>query len=238
MKKDKPYLKVIGGSILTVGIVLGFIITAVIVWGDLEASVFTSGINGEKSLKNLNCPVFITPKEIGTVSVVLKNPANKLSDRYLRAYITEGYASLVRETKTKIPLPPNGKQKVEWKVYPEDAAYKRVILFRVYMNAKYPYPSMSGNCGIVKIDIPWLNGNQILIITSSLTLITMILGVVFIELGSQETNSKRDTMKNAIYFLAGSLIFSSVVSYFGMWLVGLLGLAVGIILVGVILFRR
>jgi len=238
MKTSKVYLSVMGSALLAMGILLGFIISAVIVWGDLEATVFTNGVKGDKSLSNLNCPVLITPREIGTVSVILKNPANQLSDRYLRAFISEGYASLIRETKTKIPLPPNGSQKVEWKVYPEDAAYKRVILFRVYINAKYPYPSMSGNCGIVKIDIPWLNGNQVLAITSGISLVSMVIGIVLIETRETRTIVKVRSVKNAAYFLAGSLILTSILSYFGFWLLGLIGLAVGIILLGVIIFRR
>ena len=47
---------------------------------------------------------------------------------------------------------------------PEDAAYDRIIFFRVYVNAKYPYPSMGGSCGIILLDWWGLTGNQILAI--------------------------------------------------------------------------
>jgi hypothetical protein len=237
MKKKVAIKNLLGGILISLGILIGFIICSVIVWGDLEASVFTSGDNGDSSIKNLSCPVLITPKETGTISVVLKNPADKESDRYLRAFISEGYATLVRETKTKVPLPANGKQKVEWQVFPEDAAFKRVILFRVYVNAKYPYPSMSGNCGIVKIDIPLLSGNQLLTIASLFSLSSLALGVVIWEFGVNSKTNKGRFSRNAVYFLAGILVLSAIFSYFGFWLIGILGLAVAIILVGVIIFR-
>jgi hypothetical protein len=235
MKKIK---KVAGGIILSVGILLGLLITSLIIWGDLEASVFTNGINGESGLTNLDCPVFITAQETGSVSVVLKNPADKKSDRYVRAFISEGYATLVRETKTKVALPPNGKQKVEWKIYPDDAAYKHVILFRLYVNAKYPYPSMSGNCGILKVDIPWLNGGQILSISSGFALICIFAGVLLLESGEKLENKNIRSAKNAAYFLTGLLVITGLLSYIGFWLFGVLGLAVSLLMVGVIIFRR
>ena len=237
MKQKDVIKKILGGIFLSVGILTGFIICSVIVWGDIEASVFTSGEKGDSSIKNLRCPILITPKETGTISVVLNNPADKESDRYLRAFVSEGYATLVREIKAKVPLPANGKQKVEWKIYPEDAAFKRVILFRVYVKAKYPYPSMSGNCGIVKIDIPWLSGNQLLGIASLISLSSLAFGAVIWELGVKPTTNKIRFSRNGVYFLAGTLFISALFSYFGLWLIGILGLAVAIILVGVIIFR-
>ena len=237
MTKKDLIKMIFGGIFLSLGILLGFILCGVIVWGDLEASVFTSGGNGDSTQMNLNCPVVITPAETGTISVILKNPADKESDRYLRASVTEGFATLVRETKTKVPLPANGKQKVEWKVYPEDAAFKRVILFRVFVNAKYPYPSMSGYCGIVKINTPWLGGNQLLAIASLISVACLVTGSVIWEIGVKPTTTKARFSRNAVYFLAGILVLSAIVSYFGLWLIGLLGVAVAIILVGVIIFR-
>jgi hypothetical protein len=238
MKQKLLSWQIVGGVLLSFGILLGFAINSVIVWGDLEATVFTNGINGESSFKNLNCPVIITPKETGTVSVVIKNPVDKMSDRYLRAFITEGYATLVREIKTKISLSPKGKQKVEWKVYPEDAAFERVILFRVYMNAKYPYPSMSGNCGIIKIGIPWLRGDQILAIASGMSLSSFALGAVVINVRGTSKKKKVNSTRNAAYILAVCLFITAVLSYFGFWLLGLMGLTVAIILVGLIIFHR
>jgi hypothetical protein len=237
VKKKKNFLKLLGGGVLTLGILFGFVLCGLIVWGDLEASIFTNGVNGDASVKNLKCPVIITSNEIGTVSVLLKNPADKDSDRFLRASVTEGHATLIRETKTKIPLPANGKQKVEWKIYPEDAAFKRVVLFQVFVNAKYPYPSMSGNCGIIKVDIPWLSGNQILALLSAISVMSLGVGALMWETGIRPANNKVRTSSNGIYFLVGILVATAVFSYLGLWLLGVLGLSIAIIMTGVIIFR-
>jgi hypothetical protein len=237
VKRNKTFLKICGGGFLTLGILIGFLLCGLIVWGDLEASVFTNGINGDASIKNLRCPVIITSNETGTVSVWLKNPADKDSDRFLRASVSEGHATLVRETKTKVPLPANGKQKVEWKIYPEDAAFKRVVLFQVYVSAKYPYPSMSGHCGIIKVDIPWLSGNQILALLSVVSVVSMGVGVLMWETGIRPASNKTRVSSNGIYFLVGTLVATAVFSYLGLWLLGVLGLVVAIIMTGVIIFR-
>lgn len=237
MQQSKGLLKISGGLFLFLGIVLGFLVCGIMVWGDLEGSMFTNGINGEVSLRNLKCPVIITADEIGTISTTLKNPVDKDSDRFLRAYVSEGYASLAREIKTKVPLPASGKNKVEWKISADDAAFKRVVLFQVYVNAKYPYPSMSGNCGVIRINVPWINGRQIFAL-SSLSAVTFFgLGAVLWELGVRPAEQRTRSRCSAVYFLAGVLTITALFSYFGLWILGLLGVAVAIILVGVIVFR-
>lgn len=237
MKMNKKYLKIIGGIFLTLGLLSAYAICGLIIWGDLEASMFTDGIRGDKAIKTLNCPVVITSHEEGIVSAVLKNPTDKNSNRFLRAIISEGYASLVREIKAKVDLPANGKQKVEWKIYPEDAAYKRIVLFQVYVNAKYPYPSMSGHCGIVKVNIPWVSGNQFFALTAAISASFLIAGVVMWEKGIRPASRKTHSKNNAIYFLTGILATTAIVSYLGSWIIGVLGIGIALILTGVILLR-
>ena len=162
MNKKQKSLKIAGGSLFSIGIIMGFILSSVIVWGDLEASLFTSGMRADKSLSTLKCPIVITASETGKITAVLNNPTEKTMERFMVANISEGYATLVREIKTNLPIPPEEKQKVEWKIYPEDAAFdERVILFRVYINPKYPHPSLGANCGVVRVNIEGVTGNQI-----------------------------------------------------------------------------
>ena len=230
-------LAIPGGVFLTLGIVLGFITCGLMIWGDLEASMFTNGIFGDVSMKGLNCPVIITTNEIGTISAVIKNPDDKSSDRFLRAFISEGYATLSREIKTKVPLSPSGKNKVEWKIRPEDAAFSRVVLFRIYVNAKYPYPSMSGNCGVIRVNIPWLSGGQLFSLLSTISFLLLAIGAFLWEIGIFPAAPKQRKRCNAVYFLIGILVATSIMSYLGWWLLGILGVAVAAILVGVIVFR-
>jgi hypothetical protein len=236
-------LYTIGGIFfLSIGLLIGFITCGLIVWGDLEATLFTNGMNGEKRIGTLNCPVLITPNEIGKISVVVKNPAERDSDRFLRASISEGYTTLIRESKEIVPIPAGGKQKVEWKIYPEDAAYERIILFRLYIPSKYPYPSMSGSCGVIMLNLPWLSGNQVLIGMALFGMVSLCLGAFFMERKYRtDTNiisTRAHTRLMGIYALAVILFVSSILSYFGMWVLGVIGLAAAMILICSIIFRR
>jgi hypothetical protein len=172
---------------------------------------------------------------------VVKNPADKDSTRYLRATISEGFSTLVRESKENVSIPAKDKKKVEWKIFPEDAAFERIVLFRLYIQSRYPYPSMSGSCGVVRLGFPWLNGNQLLLLAAGLQTFFLVAGFYMVEIGikpttgitSQNTRSRL----NGIYCLAILLILSAVFSYFGLWLLGMIGLAASLILAGVTLFR-
>ncbi len=232
----------LGGLLLFLGILTGFFICSLIVWGDLEATLFTDGINGDSRIGSLHCPVLITPNETGTIFVNIKNPSDYDSNRFLRASISEGFANLIRESKEIVPIPANSKVKVEWKIYPEDAVFNRIVFFRLFVPSKYPYPSMSGRCGVIKLDIPWLSGKQILAVSSLAGLLLFISGTMLFEHGiHMNANSLSPKIRiriNGVYTLAGILVISAVISYFGFWVLGLFGLVASIILVVLLILRR
>jgi hypothetical protein len=238
MKTQKKSLGIWGGIVFSVGIVLLFLLSAVMIWGDLEASLFISGIRPESNLGSLRCPVLITENETGTITAVLNNPANRELDRYLMANISEGYSTLVREVRTNLTIPPTSKQKVEWKIYPEDAAYnQRIILFRVYVNPRYPHPSMGANCGVIKLGLHGLSGNQLFMGSAVLSLSFLTLGAVLIERSHLPPRSRSRSAANCIYAVTGSLLAAGVLSYFGFWVLGLALLVLGILLIGILVTR-
>lgn len=238
MNNHKKIFKVAGGLLLTIGIILGFILSSLMVWGDLEASLFTSGLRADKSLSTLKCPVVITTSETGTISATLKNPTEKTLERYLIANVSEGYASLVREIRTNLPIPPEEKQKVEWKIYPEDAAFnERVILFRVYINPRHPHPSLGANCGVVKVNLQGVTGNQIVASTAMLTLASIGGGAAMVEFGNRPTKARSRSTINSAYALAGIVIGAGILGYLGMWVLGVGILAVAVLMLGIFVTR-
>jgi len=239
MAKKQKILVTAGGLLFTLGIILSFLLSSVMIWGDLEASLFTSGLRPDKSLSTLRCPIIITASETGTITAELNNPTGKHLERYLIANISEGYASLVREIRTSLPIPPDNKEKVEWKIYPEDAAFEqRVILFRVYINPRYPHPSLGGNCGVVRVNINGVTGNQLFTSTTMLTLVCIGAGIVMLETGSRPTNRRLRNTLNNIYALAGILFATGVLGYLGMWVPGIGLLVTAVILLVIFITRR
>lgn len=239
MNSHKKLFKATGGLLLTTGILLGFILSSLMIWGDLEASLFTSGLRADKSLSTLKCPIVITTNETGKITATLKNPTEKPLERYLIANVSEGYASLVREIRTNLPIPPEEKQKVEWKIYPEDAAFnERVILFRVYINPRHPHPSLGGNCGVVRVNIDGITGNQIMGSSILLTFASIGLGAALIELGHRSAQKQSRNSINSAYALTGLVVGAGILGYLGMWVLGIGLLAIAVLMLGIILTRK
>ena len=237
MSKKRNTFRIVGGLLFVIGIVFGFTLSSLIIWGDLEASLFTSGLRAEESLA-IRCPVIITASETGTISTILKNPTEKSLERYLIASISEGYASLVREIRTDLAIQPKDKEKVEWKIYPEDAAFnQRVVLFRVYINPRYPYPSLGANCGVVRVNVQGLSGNQIFAGAVALSLISLGAGATLLETGGRPYIGRARTTRNNTFALAGVVLAAGAVGYLGLWVPALALLAISVLLLGVLVSR-
>ncbi len=234
MDKRQKTLRVVSFIIYTIGIILGMAIAGGIIWSDLEASLFDSSINAKSSL-SLSCPVAITTHEAGKISATLKNPVDREKNFYVRAHISEGYVSLKREINQQILVAPGEKEKVSWEIYPQDAAYNRIILFRAYVNPSYPLPSRGNFCGVLVLDIPLLTGTQFFLLMLGLSLAGIIGGSAIWRKVNRPMNKNIRSMSNAMTALA-VIIFSAIVAgYSGIWILGLLLFAAAILMMGVML---
>ena len=238
MTNRKNFFKFIGTLFFSIGILAGFFLLGIIVWGDLEASLFSSSLDADKSLSSLRCPVFLAPTETGFITAQFKNPTEKDFERYTRAFISEGFVSLMREIKMPVPVPSGGKETAVWKVYPEDAAYDRIIFFRVYVNAKHPYPSLGGSCGIIMMDLWGLTGQQILVSFVAFILILIALGILIWRKNSDPSDLTFHNNLNPRYALTLILLVGTPIGYFGAWVIALMFLAIAVLLVGIIIGRR
>lgn len=236
MKNRNKPLRVVSLIVYSAGLILGMLIAGGIVWSDLEASLFDSSIKTKSSL-SLNCPVAITTHETGKITATLKNPTDRIKNFYIRAHISEGYVSLKREIDQQIPVAIGEKEKVSWEIYPEDAAYNRIILFRANVNAAYPLPTQGNFCGVLVLDIPLLTGSQFFILMLGLSLACLIGGMAIWKKINRPMNENLRSMTNAMIALAIIIYSTIVVSYFGIWILGILLFAISILMIGVIFGR-
>lgn len=237
MNKRQNKLRFLSLVIFTLGTIIGMAVAGGIVWGDLEASLFDSSINANSTLRSLKCPIAITTNEVGTIQATLKNPVEREKKFYVRAHISEGYVSLKREINQQIPVAPGEKETVLWEIYPEDAAYNRVVLFRVYVNASYPVPSQGNFCGVLVLDIPWLTGNQFFYLLLGLSLAGIIGGRWLWRAANPVMNENTASMGNAMNALVVIVYGAILTGYVGMWILGILLFAVSVLMIGVILGR-
>ena len=97
MTKVEKIFQTVGTIIFSIGIALAFGLLAALVWGDLEASLFSTALDAEKSLRTLSCPVFISKNETSQIKATFKNPLDKDWSRFTRVYISDGFITLKRE---------------------------------------------------------------------------------------------------------------------------------------------
>lgn len=239
MKKNHTKItRHLGTLAFSVGIVLAFILLSLMVWGDLEASLFSSSLDAAKSLGSLRCPVFMSPNETGLITARFNNPTDLDWERYSRVFISEGFVSLMREIKRPIPVPAGGTQTVEWEVYPEDAAYDRIIFFRIYVNAKYPYPSLGGSCGIIMMDAGNLTGRQLFISFLVFSIALTALGLIIWKSKLDRSDPHFLNKVRSRYALTIILSLGIVIAYFGSWVIALLFLTVALLMIGIIIGRQ
>jgi hypothetical protein len=225
----------LGLVLFFLGVIVGIALEALIVWGDMEAFLFTSGIQAEETWKSLKCPVFLTPNEQGKITAVFENPLDEEVERYARANITQGYITWTRQVESHTTVAPGAKEPIEWPIFPEDAAYGKLILYRVYVFQKRSLPSMDGKCGVVFLNIPNLTGAQVYWIMLISSVVLIVAGKLIWESKNRNKEGLVKNISRAVDALAIILLVSIVVSTFGFWAVGVVSLAIIITLIGAML---
>ncbi|MFO8037043.1 MAG: hypothetical protein R6U57_10495 [Anaerolineales bacterium] len=236
-KKDRIF--VIGMVCVVIGSLIGILLTAGMVWADLEAMLFIFGLEGDESTNDLDCPVLMTTNETREVSLTLKNPGENVNSPYVIATISEGYFTLTRNIKQEVKLDPGEKKKVSWEIFPEDAAYQRIVLFKVYVRQSYPYPSLKGNCGVLVLDVPLLKGKQVMALALGLTFV-MILGgnaILQYQYRNAALGPSRQYMSKAMYIMSILIALGILISYLGYWLGGLILLFIILIMIVILILQ-
>jgi hypothetical protein len=222
--------------VYSIGILVGMAIAGGMIWSDLETSLFDSGISPDSPLR-LNCPIAITTDEIGTVSANIKNTTEKEKSFFVRTHISEGYLSLMREVNQKISVPAGQTEKLSWEISAEDAVYNRVVMFRVYVSPSYPIPSQGNFCGVLVLNTPLLTGTQVFILLLVTSLAGVIIGSILWRKANPTMTDNLLSLTNAMRALAVIIFIMILISYFGLWVLGVLLFAVSILLMGIILGR-
>jgi hypothetical protein len=225
----------LGVLLFVAGLLLGMALFGAVIGPDLEAALFSPGLQQNAALRSLRCPVLITRSETGTVTASLKNPLERSTERYIQAHITDGYVTLMREINTRVPLDPGGSQRLEWTVTADDAAFERLVLVKVVLRARYPLPSRQGTCGILVVDVPYLTGNQVFALGFVVSLLSMAAGFTLWYRASQPLHGRGRQMARAMGVVAGTILVGTVIGLLGWWVPGLIFFVITVLGIGVAL---
>ncbi len=217
--------RTLGVLFYAAGILLSVGLAALSTWGDLEASLFDAAERAEKANVSLRCPVFITREEVGEVSAAFTNTGGRPVERTAWAHISEGFVTLMREERVKLPLQPGETKRMSWFVSAEDAAYGFLILVRVSALRQAPMPSQSQACGILVLDLPGVSGTLVMAIWLLLAVAGIVGGFWLWLAASRPFDPRRQGAAAAMVVLAVLVVAALAAGLLGQWVAGVLFLA-------------
>jgi hypothetical protein len=209
-----------GLVIYSLGVLFGMLLAGASVWGNFEAFLFDNRLPAEETISRMSCPLLITSSETGTITASFSNPSDRSAQTTVRAHITDGMFSLMREIDTRLQLEPRETKQLEWTVYPEDAAWERFILVRIYSIRSTPLPSRTGSCGIIVVNVPFFSGSQIVALTAITSLLAMFAGLGIWNSANRPLSSQKRYARQIMVVLAALIIIGLVLSIFRLWLIG------------------
>lgn len=224
----------LGALIFVLGVLTGLALAGIAIWGDLEATLFDSSIREEASL-DLHCPVMITRGQVVSVTASFNNPTDKPIPLIARAHVSLRHVTLMREEDKQISLAPGETQTLAWQVSADDAAYRRLILVKVRSFRYHPLPAREGACGIFVADLPYLSGDQLVILMVAVSIVGLIAGLGLWIAAGRSINKATPDESRAMGLLAGLVLFALLAGLAGWWLAGLASIAITILLLGEIL---
>jgi hypothetical protein len=222
-----------GVILFAIGVLLGMTLIAITIWTDLEASFFDSMMasRGDEPLKTLRCPVLMTTSETGRIRATFENTADKPIELRLRAHVTDGFVTLMREVNTTLPLEPGEKKTAEFLLSANDRAYRWLILARVLQARHYPFPARQAACGVLVLDVPFLTGSQLFALTIAVTLLCLLGGIALWSVANWPLRRSALAAARTMGILVVCLLIGFLVSLSGAWLIASLLFAINLLLI-------
>ena len=230
--KNKNFRR-LGVVLFAIGVLLGMALIGVTIWTDLEASFFDSMMasRGDEPLKTLRCPVLMTTSETGRISATFENTADKPIELRLRAHVTDGFVTLMREVNTTLPLEPGEKKTAEFQLTANDRAYRWLILARVLQARHHPFPARQAACGVLVLDLPFLTGNQLFALTIAVTVLCLAGGIALWSVADWPLNRSALATARTMGILVVCLLIGFLVAISGAWLIASLLFAINLLLI-------
>jgi hypothetical protein len=223
----------LGVILFAIGVLLGMALIGITIWTDMEASFFDSVMGGraDEPLKTLRCPVLMTTAETGRIRATFENVADKPIELRIRAHVTDGFVTLMREANSTLPLEPGEKGEVEFTLSAEDRAYRWLILARVLQFRHYPLPARQAACGVLVLDVPFLTGNQLFALVITATVLCLGGGIALWSVAHWPLRRSALATARTMGALVVCLLIGFLVSLSGTFLIATLLFAINLLLI-------
>ncbi len=230
MSTPRKFLNILSIILFCIGVIIGLVFGGSMIWANFEASMFDPSLMGDEPL-DLHCPLLLTENETGTAYATFTNNATWGVKLIVNATISENYVVMYRREKVILDLAPGESQEVRWTVSGSEKVFGRFVFVKAANNRMMPTPSRVGTCGIVVVNIPFLTGTELVILTISLTGLFLAAGMVLWFLKNRPLNGKRRDVMRSMYWLAAVIGADILCGMFGTWLPGIVAIVISILLI-------
>lgn len=222
--ENKQTQKTIYLIIYLIGIVAGLLLTLIATWGDLEAAFYGFDRTGGLRLSSLSCPILMNNTETSSFSIKVKNSTDRKLSPSVKTDISSPIAPIT--SYENIVLEAGETKKLEWVLTPENIDLNRFIFARAWIYASYPLPDREATCGVVVFPLP-VSGS---VATWGLTLMSLLgIGIGIYGQKQAEGHIGSGMRVSRFTLLAALVIVGIIASYAGIWLLGVVILALSLL---------
>lgn len=209
----------LGLVLYVLGVAIGLLFALYMVWADFEAYSFDVGLPADQKMDGFSCPLAITSNEFAFITAKVSNNSEREVKTIVRLTHTVGSVLLVNQLEERVVFAPGQTYQLSWPIQAADAAWGRFIMARIYMLGSSPLPSMAGYCGVVLINLPFLTGQQVLIIALALALAFVIIGGRLWFTNTEEHISDIEKNSRLMVAVVVFVALTGVLSVYTEWLI-------------------
>jgi len=224
-------LRILGILLFAAGILSSALLTGGLTWAELEAAVYGFPHYTSERFDGLSCPPLMMRGETSIVRVTVHNPSDRVITPIIRVDLSA--PGLFESSKTQVTVDPGGSEQLAWAVSDANIDLRYFIFAKVNRSPSYPLPTAEAICGTLVLDIPFLNGMQLLILWLALCLVCIPLGLGVWRWGLGRAH-RTPGIATALTIVSLSGLIAALN---GVWILGGL-FFVGIVLLALGLLRR
>lgn len=232
MKQKSFFLAALGIVFFFLGIMLELALSGGIVWGEIEARLYTS-FSATSGLRTLECPLMLATTESGFVTATFDNPTDELVKPVVRLEVS--HPGGARQTSQTLSLTPGATQTLNWTVGADAAIFGRLILVSVYQSQYSHLSSRLGYCGILVLGLFGLSGSQTFILIFTVSILGLVVGGALWLLRMRSLGGPALSVTNAGGVLAAIVLAGMLSSLPRWWGLTLFCLALTVLMIGVII---
>lgn len=239
MQPRNGFRKYFSLVLLATSLLLMALMAFVFFWPDMEASLFDSSTtaSANESLRGLRCPYVMTTAETSQIQAVFTNSEEREISFILRARISQGFVSLMRQDSEVVRIAPGERLVKAWPVTADDAAYGRLIMARIFATRSAASAAQQSSCGILLVNTTAVTGQQMVFLGLAGSLLALVAGGgLWWQLERPLSERRRAAAQD--FGVVALVIFGSMVAGMGgVWVLSLLLLILSLLLLGAMVER-